>query len=66
MNAPASELCYVYTWHPGSGNWQFRDVVNGEEAAKEYGRLLWRAGAAGIKIDVTKTIVETTKSNKAS
>ena len=49
---------YLYTWDPQSRQWCFNDILGTEEQAKEKGRLLWRAGAAGIKIDVVKTVVE--------
>ena len=49
---------YLYVWDPVSRQWCFNDLLPTEEAAREKGRLLWRAGAQGIKIDVLMTVVE--------
>lgn len=56
VEKPAS--AYLYTWDPGSQKWCINDVMQSEEAAREKGRLLWKGGAAGIRIDVIRTVVE--------
>lgn len=53
---------FLYTWDPGSRRWCFNDILNTEDEARAKGRELWRQGVAGIKIDVTKTVVETLRS----
>lgn len=49
---------YLYVYDPVSRQWCFNDLLPTEEAARDKGRLLWRSGAHGIKIDVIKTVVE--------
>lgn len=49
---------YVYTWDVMAQKWALNDVLDTEGAAKEKGRALWRAGAAGVKIDAIRTVVE--------
>lgn len=49
---------YLYTWDPGERKWLFRGLLPTENAAREKGRLLWAAGAHGVKIDVIQTVVE--------
>jgi len=48
----------LFVWDAGSKQWALRDIENTEAEAREKGRLLWRQGAAGIRIDVQKTVVE--------
>lgn len=48
---------YLYTWHRDAQKWEFRAIHKSEADAREEGRLLWKAGAAGIKIDVLQTVV---------
>lgn len=49
---------YLYIWDPEARQWCFNDILPTEEAARIKGRLLWREGAAGIKVDVLKTVIE--------
>lgn len=57
---------WLYTFDKKSGQWCFNDLLPTEEAAREKGRLLWRAGAQGIKIDVIKTVVENVREGVVS
>lgn len=57
-----TESAHLYVWDPASDKWCVNDVLPSEEVAREKGRLLWRAGAAGIRVDVTRTVVETKRS----
>lgn len=50
-------LCYVYTWDTDAQQWLFVDCRESEEEAKILGRILWRAGAKGVKIDALVTVV---------
>lgn len=49
---------YLYIWDPRARKWCVRGVFDTEAQARAEARLLWKAGAAGIKIDVTQTVVE--------
>lgn len=49
---------YLYTWDVEARQWCFNDILPTEEAAKTKGRLLWKSGVSGIKIDVLQTVVE--------
>lgn len=51
-------MCYVYTWCPVNQRWLLAGCRDTEDVAKEFGRELWRGGAAGIRIDALRTIVE--------
>jgi len=49
---------YIYTWDPVFKKWCFSKTEPTEDAAKIHARILWKNGAAGIKIDVVTTVVE--------
>lgn len=58
MGRPGHVTAYLYTWDPRARKWCVRDVLDTEAQARAEARLLWKAGAHGIRIDVTQTVVE--------
>lgn len=55
---------FLYIWSPGSRQWCARGVFDTEGQARVEARLLWKAGAHGVKIDVIKTVVEELRSTQ--
>jgi len=51
-------IAYIYVWSEKHQCWCFNDIASNEDQAKEKGRLLWKSGVAGVRIDITKTVVD--------
>jgi len=49
---------YLYVWSKRDLKWCLFDILTTEQQAIDKGRLLWKSGATGIKIDVIQTVVE--------
>lgn len=55
----------VYYWHHEGWCWSRDYPISQMEEAKEYGRSLWRNGAAGVKISAweERIVVEHKRTN---
>lgn len=64
-------MYFIREWDTGFRAWVLFDFADDEELAKRKGRVAWRRGAAGIKIDhyppgpvrLKRTIVESMRKN---